>query len=95
MLERAGKVRRSTALFVEALEIYKNVLGDDHPHTITAREWLAFTMYSKGDFEGALPFLKQVVEDRKRVQGEDHRVVASAFCNLANCFRQLVRWFNF
>ena len=71
------------------------ILGDDHPETITVRAWLADTVYKKGDFAGALPLLKKVVEDRKRVQGVEHPFFSMSLNNLAECFRGMVRLFHF
>ncbi len=55
-----------------AVEAYRKALGDDHPATITARQWLAVALFYSGKPADAMLMMEAVCVDRVRVQGPDH-----------------------
>ncbi|MDX6429052.1 MAG: hypothetical protein QOE54_1418 [Streptosporangiaceae bacterium] len=67
------------ALFADSLEI----LGPDHPDTLTTRYELAYWRGEAGDFAGAAAALEQLVADRLRVLGPDHPNTLGTRANLA------------
>ena len=50
----------------------RNVLGDDHPDTLSARETLAWLTGLRGKPAEAGELAREVLADRRRVLGEDH-----------------------
>jgi hypothetical protein len=53
------------------LETRKQVLGPEHPDTLTSMNNLAFTWKSKGKIEIALPPMEQCVAFSNRLLGPD------------------------
>ena len=72
--------KRADAAYVEALDIRKEILGGNHPDTITAMNNLAECKRAAGDENGALKIqgeilqiLGVVVEDKESNTPEDSR----------------------
>ncbi len=67
----------------QAYEIYKGILGEDHPQTLTALSNLASTFNALGKNEDALGLQKQILEKSGEILGENHPNTLTAMHNLA------------
>ncbi|NOS90117.1 MAG: tetratricopeptide repeat protein [Methylococcaceae bacterium] len=76
-------------LFQQALDIYKSVLGDNHPDTATSLNNLAALYKTQGDYAQALPLYQQALDIRKTVLGDKHPDTASSLNNLAALYESL------
>src|SRR5581483_7017670 len=70
----------------QVLEIYRQVLGEDHPNVATSLNNLAALYQAMGSYDRALPLCQQALEVRRRVLGEDHPNVAISLNNLSFLF---------
>ncbi len=88
-LESVGEYESARPYYEQALEIYKTVLGAEHPFFATSLNNLANLYDSQGRYEDAEPLYQQAMAIRKNVLGEDHPEFASSLNNLgAFCFEQ-------
>ncbi|EXL39944.1 hypothetical protein FOCG_17446 [Fusarium oxysporum f. sp. radicis-lycopersici 26381] len=67
----------------EVFEKRQRILGDEHPHTITAMSNLANTLSDQGKLDEAASMMKEVLEKRQRILGDEHPHTISAMNNLA------------
>ena len=65
------------------LTLLRQVLGEEHPDTLTSMNNLAVTLHSQGDLAGARELLGRVLEGRRRVLGEAHPDTLAGLHNLA------------
>ncbi|MGC5172081.1 tetratricopeptide repeat protein [Microbacterium sp. DT81.1] len=72
------------ALYVD---IADEVLGPDHPGTLTSRINLASAYQSAGNLDRAIPLLEQTVSDMVRVHGEDDPDTITSRNNLAFAYQ--------
>ncbi|MEI2777295.1 MAG: tetratricopeptide repeat protein [Tetrasphaera sp.] len=63
------------------------VLGPDHPNTLTSRNNLAGAYGSAGDLGRAIPLYTQTLTDSERVLGPDHPDTLTSRNNLAGAYR--------
>ncbi len=61
-----GKYDQAEPLYLQALELYKHLLGDNHPSVATSLNNLANLYNSQGKYGQAEPLLLQALELRKR-----------------------------
>src|SRR5574337_122851 len=66
-----------------ALTMATEVLGEDHPDTLTAKNNLAETLCAQGDLAGARTLHGAVLAARRRVLGENHPNTLNSMNNLA------------
>jgi tetratricopeptide (TPR) repeat protein len=78
-----GRYDQAEPLYLQALELSKRLLGEDHPHVATSLNNLAALYYSQGRYDQAEPLYLQALELSKRLLGEDHPHVAQSLNNLA------------
>lgn len=78
-----GKTKQAESLFLEALEIQKKILGDQHPDYATILNNLAALYKSQGTFDKAEPLLVEALRIIKKVLGEHHTDYALILNNLA------------
>jgi len=68
-----GMGRPQTALTLEdAVDMLANALGPDHPHTLTARSYLARAHQEAGNVSTAIDMHQALLADRTRVLGPNH-----------------------
>jgi tetratricopeptide (TPR) repeat protein len=78
-----GRYEQAEPLYLQALELSEQVLGENHPDVATSLNNLAYLYYSQGRYEQAEPLYLQALELRKRLLGENHPDVATSLNNLA------------
>ena len=74
---------------MQALELRKRLLGDEHPDVATSLNNLALLYDSQGRYSEADPLLVQALELRKRLLREEHPHVAASLNNLAYLYSHL------
>ena len=78
-----GRYEEAEPLLLQALEMRKRILGENHADVATSLNNLAGLYKSQGRYEQAEPFLVQALEMRKRIFRENHPHVATSLNNLA------------
>jgi tetratricopeptide (TPR) repeat protein len=81
-----GKYEQAEPLHMQALEMRKRLLGEEHPDVARSLNNLAALYESQGKYEKAEPLLLQALEMRKRFLGEEHPEVAQSLNNLAGLY---------
>jgi tetratricopeptide (TPR) repeat protein len=66
-----------------ALEVREEVLGREHPHTLTSMSNLALVLNSQGKYEEAETMNRQTLARREKVLGPEHPHTLTSMSNLA------------
>ena len=74
-----------------AVGVVEEILGPDHPDTLTSRNNLAGAYYSAGRLGEAIPLFEQVLADSVRVLGDDHPDTLTSRNNLAGAYESAGR----
>ena len=74
-------------LYEQCLEKRRQMLGDDHPETLSSISNLANCYWNMGKYNKALPLLELCLERRKQVLGCSHQDTQTSESNLI-LFRQ-------
>ncbi len=82
-LSASGDPWRAFDWAVNALDTRRQVLGEDHPATLTSKNNLAGVLWDQGDLDGARALYDEVVEAHKEVLGERHPDTLASKNNLA------------
>jgi hypothetical protein len=72
---------------LRASEISAEILGDDHPDTLTTMNNLAATYRAQGRTGDAASMHEQVLEKSRRILGDDHPDTLTTMNNLALTYR--------
>lgn len=72
------------SFYQQALEIWKEVLGEKHPHVATALGNLGELYHAQGKYVKAETFHRQALDIRQEVLGSKHPDVARSFHDLAS-----------
>ena len=75
-----------------AVGVVEDVLGPDHPYTLTVRNDLALAYKSVGRFGEAIELFEQVLDERKRLLGADHPDTLAVRNNLAGAYCSVGRF---
>ena len=75
-----------------AVGVVEDVLGPDHPYTLTVRNNLAGAYESAGRFGEAIELYERVLADRVRVLGADHPDTLTVRNNLAGAYKSAGRF---
>ena len=65
------------------MEIFKTVLGPEHPNMLTSMVNLILTYWNQGQWTEAEKLDMQVMETRKTVLGPEHPSILTSMANLA------------
>jgi tetratricopeptide (TPR) repeat protein len=85
-----GKYEQAEPLYIQALELRKQLLGENHPDTATSLNNLANLYYSQGKYEQAEPLYIQALEIAEQTLGENHPLRVTIRNNLED-FRKKQR----
>ena len=91
-LKKRGRTSEAEPLYLQALEITKRRLGEDHPDVATRLNNLANLYSAQGRTNEAEPLYLQAIDLGKRRLGEDHPDVATRLNNLANLYSDQGRY---
>ncbi|OKH13435.1 tetratricopeptide repeat protein [[Limnothrix rosea] IAM M-220] len=72
MSESQGKYEAAEPLFIDALQMTKELLGDRHPSVATSLHNLGTLYYQQSKYSQAQEFISQAVEILLPVVGEQH-----------------------
>ena len=75
-----------------AVGVIEDVLGPDHPDTLSVRNNLAVAYDSVGRFGEAIELFEQVLDDQERVLGPDHPNTLTVRNNLALAYKSVGRF---
>ncbi|KAJ7446588.1 hypothetical protein FB451DRAFT_1188678 [Mycena latifolia] len=78
----AGKEKRAEELQFFVLEHRRIILGEDHPDTVEAMYWLAWTYRQIGKLQQSVALAEKVVEKWKEILGDTHLSTLNAVGNL-------------
>ncbi|RKK93754.1 hypothetical protein BFJ68_g15424 [Fusarium oxysporum] len=87
-----GRFKEAEQYQVAAVELRRDVLGEEHPSTLTSMANLASTYWNQGRWKEAEEFEVDVLEIRKRVLGEEHPDTLTSMGNLASTYLNQGRW---
>ncbi|MGP1382593.1 MAG: tetratricopeptide repeat protein [Thainema sp.] len=87
-----GRYAQAEPLYVEALAMSKQLLGEQHPDVASSLNNLAGLYRSQGRYEEAEPLYVEALAMRKQLLGEQHPDVASSLNNLAGLYRSQGRY---
>jgi tetratricopeptide (TPR) repeat protein len=87
-----GQWNDAERFLLEAVELREEVLGSEHPDTLTSMANLALTYREQGRWEEAEKLGVQVIETRNQILGPDHPDTLSSIGNLASTYYKQARW---
>jgi len=82
-LEQNAQYAKALPLQQERLKWCREILGEDHPHTATGYNNVAFNLNSQGQYGEAGPLYQKALDINRKVLGEDHPNTASSYHNRA------------
>ena len=82
-LRRRGQYGQAADLQVQVLAARRQMLGDDHPDTLTSMDNLAETRRLGGELQAAHDLNEQTFAARQRILGDDHPDTLDSMDNLA------------
>ncbi|KAK3379401.1 hypothetical protein B0T24DRAFT_154684 [Lasiosphaeria ovina] len=92
LFDYQGQWKEVERFLIEATGVRKELLGEEHPSTLTSIANLASTYWNQGRWKEAEELEVQVVETKKRVLGEEHPDTLTSISNLASTYRNQGRW---
>src|SRR3984957_18187823 len=87
-----GRWKEAEKLQMMVMETEKQVLGEEHPDTLTSMSNLASTYGNQGRWKEAEVLEVLVMETRKKVLGEEHPDTLTSISNLASTYWDQGRW---
>ncbi|KAF8600373.1 FabD/lysophospholipase-like protein [Ceratobasidium sp. AG-I] len=88
----AGYEKEYGALMAIALQASRDMLGNEHPTTLTCMHNLAVAFLRQGRLEEAEALQTEVIELNKRVRGHEHPETLMSMHNLAVTYGDQKRW---
>jgi len=79
----AGRLNDAIPLFEETLATREELLGPNHPHTLTSRNNLAAAYYAAGRLNDAIPLFEETLTAQTQLLGPDHPDTLRSRNNLA------------
>ncbi|KAF9476076.1 hypothetical protein BDN70DRAFT_812909, partial [Pholiota conissans] len=87
-----GHWKEAEKLWVEVMEKRKQVLGHNHPDTLSSMANLASTYQNQGHWKEAEKLQAEVMEKRKQLLGDNHPHTLLSMANLASTYRNQGHW---
>ena len=87
-----GRYNEAEELEVQVMETRKQVLGPEHPDTLTSMGSLASIYWNQGRWKEAEQLELQVIETQKQVLGPEHPDTLTTISNLASTYWNQGRW---
>ena len=81
-LSHDGKLKDAERLEARACQILQNLLGNEHPGTLTSMNNLASTYRKQGKLQEAAALQERVLEATRRTLGEKHPETLTSMNNL-------------
>ncbi|MGF2040337.1 MAG: tetratricopeptide repeat protein [Nostoc sp. CmiVER01] len=86
LYESQGRYNEAEPLFIQALALRRQLLGDEHPDVATSLNNLALLYASQGRYSEAEPLYIQVLALLRQLLGDEHPDVATSLNNLASLY---------
>ncbi|EXL39767.1 hypothetical protein FOCG_17619 [Fusarium oxysporum f. sp. radicis-lycopersici 26381] len=93
-LNEGGRWREKEPIDGRAWGLRREVLGDEHPDTISSMASLAATYHEQGRYGKAEIMRAKVLELRQEVLGEKHQDTAESMSDLADTYHEQGRYFD-
>ncbi|KAB5515127.1 hypothetical protein GE09DRAFT_980228, partial [Coniochaeta sp. 2T2.1] len=87
-----GQWKATEDFLDQATKVRRELLGEEHPSTLTSMADLASTYRDQGQWKEAELLEMQVMEANKRVRGEEHPDTLTSMANLASTYWNQGRW---
>ncbi|KAK0720958.1 hypothetical protein B0H67DRAFT_209529 [Lasiosphaeris hirsuta] len=87
-----GQWKEAEGFLIQATGARKDLLGEEHPHTLTSMGSLASTYQNQGRWKEAEELEVQVMETMKRVSGEEHPHTLTSMGRLASTYQNQGQW---
>lgn len=88
-LQTRGELAAAQALFEQALELRRAILGDDHPNTLESAGSLPFNLCELGRYEQARQLGEDTLARCRRILGPDHPQTLQVATSLSVALRNL------
>ena len=88
LLQAKGDLAGAEALMREALQAFRETLGDRHPSTLVSIGNLGSLLQDKGDLAAAESLLREALEGQRETLSNRHPVTLTFINNLARCCTQ-------
>src|SRR5882762_900208 len=88
LYDEAGYWKEAEELKIQVMQMRKNILGGEHPSTLTSMANLASTYKNQGRWKEAEELEVQVMQMRKNILGEEHPDTLTSMANLASTYRK-------
>ncbi len=82
LYDNQGRYAEAEPLYQQALQLFRELLGERHPHVATSLNNLAGLYHAQGRYEEAEPLYQKALELSQELLGERHPQVASSLFNL-------------
>jgi CHAT domain-containing protein/Tfp pilus assembly protein PilF len=89
LYKSTGEYAKAEPLYVQAMEIRRGSVGEEHPRYATSLNNLASLYQSMGEYAKAELLYVQALKIRKRVLGEEHPDYARSLNNLAGLYEAM------
>ncbi|KAL5042737.1 hypothetical protein BDW71DRAFT_134617 [Aspergillus fruticulosus] len=87
-----GRYKEAEELFVQVIITWKQLLGPEHPATLTSMADLASTYRNQGRWKEAEELGLEIMETRKQVLRPEHPDILTSMADLASTYRNQGRW---
>ncbi|KAJ0333855.1 hypothetical protein KNSL1_013718 [Colletotrichum chrysophilum] len=87
-----GNYSKAEVIVQQAVSTRAEILGQEHPSTLTSMANLASTYRNQGRWREAEELLVRMMETSLRVLGEEHPSTLTSMANLASTYRDQGRW---
>ncbi|MFE2836925.1 FxSxx-COOH system tetratricopeptide repeat protein, partial [Streptomyces mirabilis] len=91
-LIRSGQTRTARDLTAAAHNAWSTSLGEDHPDTLTAAQYLGHATADLGDTNGARPIIEDTLARRRLTLGDDHPETLQSANDLASTLARLGKY---
>ncbi|MGD1700707.1 tetratricopeptide repeat protein [Dapis sp. BLCC M229] len=86
LYSKQGRYTKAEPLLLKALEMYKQLLGEEHPDVASSLNNLGNLYSNQGRYTKAEPLLLKALQMKKQLLGSSHPNVANSLNNLGSLY---------